>query len=173
MCVGVFLFVFILFGILWASRTWMSVSFLRLGKSSAIISSNNYSGPFSLSSPFGTPIMQMLFHLIMSQRSLKISPFLSFFFHFATHFHFHSAWVFLIALSSSLLIHASISSILLLNPLVYFSVPLQLLFGTCLCFLSLHWSSCGVHLFFFWDKWASLWPWLWTPYQVDCLLPLH
>ena len=41
---------------------------------------NNFSGPFSLSSPSGTPIMQMLLHLMLSQRSLRLSSFLSFFF---------------------------------------------------------------------------------------------
>ena len=43
---------------------------------SDIISSNIFSGPFSLSSPSGTPIMQMLVCLMLSHRSLRLSSFL-------------------------------------------------------------------------------------------------
>ena len=43
-----------------------------LGKFSAIISSNIFSGPFSLYSPSGTPIMWIFMHL-MSQMSLRLS----------------------------------------------------------------------------------------------------
>ena len=53
-CLVVNLFGFILFGTLYASCTWMSVSFPRLGKFSAIISSNRFSVPFSLFSRAGT-----------------------------------------------------------------------------------------------------------------------
>ena len=74
-CLSVDLFGFILFGTLCASWTWMSVSFPRLGKFSAIISSNKLSAPFSLSSLSGTPIVQMLTCLMLSQRSLKVSSF--------------------------------------------------------------------------------------------------
>ena len=69
----------ILFGALCASHTWLSVCFLRLGKFSAIISSNRSSAPMSLSSP-GTPIIQGLVLLKLSQRSLKLSSFYFIFF---------------------------------------------------------------------------------------------
>ena len=62
MCLGVFLLGFILPGPL-ASWTWQTTSFPMFGKFSAIISSNIFSGPFSLSSPSGTPIMRMFVHL--------------------------------------------------------------------------------------------------------------
>ena len=45
---------------------------------SDIISSNIFSGPFSLSSPSGTPIVQMFMPLMLSQRSLRLSSFLFF-----------------------------------------------------------------------------------------------
>ena len=38
--------------------TWLTISFSMLGKFSAIISSNIFSGPFPLSSPSGTPIWE-------------------------------------------------------------------------------------------------------------------
>ena len=49
-CLGVFLLGFILPGTLCASWTWVVISFPMLGKFSTIISSNIFSGPFSLSS---------------------------------------------------------------------------------------------------------------------------
>ena len=58
MCLGMILFGFILPGTLCTSWTWVTVSFPMLGKFSAITSSRIFSGPFSLSSPSGTPIMQ-------------------------------------------------------------------------------------------------------------------
>ena len=47
-CLCVFLLRFILPGTLSASWTWLTISFLRLGKFSALISLNTFSGPFSL-----------------------------------------------------------------------------------------------------------------------------
>ena len=58
MCLGVFLLGFILYRTRCASWTWVAISFPTLGKFSTIISSNIFSGPFSLSSLSGTPIMQ-------------------------------------------------------------------------------------------------------------------
>ena len=42
---------------------------------SATISSNIFSSPFSLSSPSGTPIRQMLVHLLLSQRFFRLTSF--------------------------------------------------------------------------------------------------
>ena len=79
MCLSVFLLGFILYGTLCASWTWVAISFPVLGKFSTIISSNVFSGPFSLSSPSGTPIMRMLLCLMLSQRPLDCPQFFSFF----------------------------------------------------------------------------------------------
>ena len=66
-------------GSLCASWTWVTVSFLMLGKFSAIISSNVFSGPFSVSSP-GNSMRQILVPLMLSHMSLRLSSFYSFFF---------------------------------------------------------------------------------------------
>ena len=66
LCLVMFLLGFILYGTRCASWTWVAISFPMLGKFLTIISSNIFSGPFSLSSPSGIPIMQMLLHLIFS-----------------------------------------------------------------------------------------------------------
>ena len=47
------------------------ISFAMLRKFSVKFSWNIFSGPFSFSSHFGTPIMWMLVHLMLSQRSLQ------------------------------------------------------------------------------------------------------
>ena len=61
-CLGVFPLGFILPETLCASWTWLTISFPMFRNFSAIISSNIFSCPFSLSSPSGTPIIQMLVH---------------------------------------------------------------------------------------------------------------
>jgi len=78
MYLGVFHLGFILFGTLWVSWTWVTISFPILGKFSSIISSI-FSWPFFLSSSSsGTPMIRMLGHLTLSQRSLRLSSFLLF-----------------------------------------------------------------------------------------------
>ena len=70
LCFDVFLLWFILPGTLCASWIWLIISFPMLGNFSAIISSNIFSGPFSLSSVSGTPKMQILECWLQSQWSL-------------------------------------------------------------------------------------------------------
>ena len=71
MCLCVFLLGFILPGTLCASWTWLTIYFPMLRKFSAVTSSNIFSGPFSLSSPSRTPILQMVC-LMLSQRSQAV-----------------------------------------------------------------------------------------------------
>jgi len=82
---------FILFGTLWVSWTWVIISFPILGKFSTIISSSIFSWSFFLSSSSGTPIIQMLGRLTLSQKSLRLSSFLlirfSFFLSFIYFYH--------------------------------------------------------------------------------------
>ena len=78
-CLGVFHLRFILFGTLWISWTWVIISFPILGKFSTIISSSIFSWSFFLSSS-GTPMIQMLGCLTLSQMSLRLSSFLLIFF---------------------------------------------------------------------------------------------
>ena len=64
---------------------WDSLCFLdlgdyflsHLGKFLTIISSNIFSDPFFFSSSSGTPLIRMLVCLLLSQRSLRLSSFLS------------------------------------------------------------------------------------------------
>ena len=49
------------------------ISLPRLGKFSVILFSDMFSAPFSLPSPSGAPVLQILACLMLSQRSLKLS----------------------------------------------------------------------------------------------------
>ena len=60
---------------------WL-ISFPILGKFSTIISSSIFSWPFFLSSVSGTPMIQILGHLTLSQRSLRLSSFILILFFF-------------------------------------------------------------------------------------------
>ena len=81
MCLGVFHLGFILYGILCASWTWLTIFFSILGKFSTIISSKIFSYPFFL---FWDPYNRMLVCLILSQRSLNYRQFFSFFLLYST-----------------------------------------------------------------------------------------
>ena len=76
MYLGVFYLGFILFGTLWVFWTWVIISFPISGKFSTIISSCIFSWSFFFSSSSGTPMIWMLEHLKLSQRSLRLSSFL-------------------------------------------------------------------------------------------------
>ena len=70
MCLGVrHLLEFIFPGTLCASWTWLTISFPMFRKFLAIISSNIFLSPFSLPSPSGTLVMQMLVCLIVLRLS--------------------------------------------------------------------------------------------------------
>ena len=111
MCLGVFRLGFILFGTLWVSWACVIISFPILVKFSTIISSSIFSWSFFLSSSSGTPMIQMLGHLTLSQRSLRLSSFLLIRLSFFLSVSFLST-----ILSSTSLILSSGSIILLLIP---------------------------------------------------------
>ena len=73
MCLGVFSLEYVMFGTLWVSWTWVTISLPILGKFSTIISSRIFLWSFFLSSSSGTPIIQMLERFILSWRSLRLS----------------------------------------------------------------------------------------------------
>ena len=103
-----------------------------LGKFSSIISSNIFSIPFFFSSSSGTPIIQMLLHLMLSQRSLRQSAIL-----FMLLFLSCSATVISNILFSRSLFHSSASVILLLVPSTVFLISFIVLFYiVCLLFSS-------------------------------------
>ena len=115
MCLGQFIFRFILYGALCTSWKWLAIPFSMLGKFSTIISSKIFSYPFFFSFSSGTPIIQTLVDLKLSQRSLRQSSVLFILFTL-----FHSSEITSTILSSSSLIPSSASDILLLILLEYF-----------------------------------------------------
>ena len=89
-----------------------------------------FSYPLFFSSSSGTPIIWMLVHLILSQKSLRLSPVFSILFTL-----FCSSEVIVSILSSSSLICSSVSDILLLIPSRVFLISVIVLFvSVCLFF---------------------------------------
>ena len=80
MCLEVGLFASMLFGTLCASWTCMSISFIKLGKISFIIFSSRFPISCSFCCSSGTPMMQMLDLLKLSQGLLILSSYFGFFF---------------------------------------------------------------------------------------------
>ena len=131
LCPSVFLLMFMLYGTLCTSWSWVDISFSMLGNFSTIISSNIFLDPFFFSSSCADPIIQMLVHLMLSQRSLKLSSIL-----FILLSLFCSLAVISIILSSSSLIHYSAFVILLLIPSSVFLISVIVLFITVCLFFS-------------------------------------
>ena len=134
MCFGVFLLGFILPGSLCASWTWLTISFPMFGKFSAIISSNIFSGRFSLSCLSGTPRMRMFVCLMLSQRSLMLSSFLFILFSI-----FWSAALISTFLFSRSIIHSSASVILLLIPSIVLFISGYLFFSYSRSLINIYW----------------------------------
>ena len=124
----------------WIYPVWYSLCLLNLidyflfhvGEFSIIISSKFFSYPFFFSSSSRTPIIQILMHLVLSQRSQSLSSVLFILFTL-----FCSSDVISIILSSSSLIHSSASDILLLIPSRVLLISVIVLFvSVCLFFNS-------------------------------------
>ena len=160
------LFGLILFGTLYASYTWISVSFFSLGMFSALHLQICFLPPFLPSAP-ETPITWTLVHL-MSQRSVLTSY--SFFF-------FYLASVISTTLSSAGWFIPESSNLLLIPYSVFFHFTYCILHLWLVFFMfshsllkTSHFSLCSSVLS--WGLWSSLWSWPWTLYQVDRLSPL-
>ena len=151
-----------LFGTLWVSWTWMFVPLPELGMFSAIIVSNNFSGHFLLL------LLTLLLCECYSTWCCPKGPIIFLHFLKIEKKKCCSAGMSAIVLSSSLLIHSSASLYLQLNPS---NVLFSLVITSVWYLFSICWSARCVQPFFSWVQWASLWPWLWTLYQRDCLSP--
>ena len=92
---------------------WVTVSFPMLRKFSTILFLNIFSGP----KPSGTPIMQTLVHLMLSQRSLKLSSF-----HYLFFFLYSILWQWFPWLSSSSLIRSFASFFSAIDSTFFISV---------------------------------------------------
>ena len=127
----------------WVYPAWGSVYFLDLVdyflshvreiSSLQLMSSSIFLGSF-LSSPSGTPIMRILVHLMLSQRSLMLS---SFFVCFYSFFYILFSGSISIILSPRSFIHSSASVILLLIPssVLFISICSLVLLGLWQTFL--------------------------------------
>ena len=122
MCLWVFHLGFILFGTLWVSWTWVAISFSILGKFLTIISSSIFSLPFFWPSSSGTPMIQMLGLLTLSQRSLRLSSFLLILFFFPLCFIYFHHFIFYLTYP------ISVSVILLMVPSRVFFISFIALF---------------------------------------------
>ena len=132
-----------------------------LGKFSAIISSNNFSSPFCLSFPFGTPIILMLVHLVLIQRCPQF---------FSIFFLYSDLWQWFQPMCLSL-IHSSVSFILLLIPSHVFFISVAILFIS--IFSRLLVSSRSVPQLILWHLGSSLLSLVWIIFQANCLSLLH
>ena len=120
------------------------------------------------SSPSWTPIMQIVVHLMLSQRSLKLSLFLFILFSFC------SATEVSITLSSSSLTHSSESfSLLLIPSSVFFHLVMLFFISIWLLFI---FSNSVKNFYLLALCFYGILPSfviIWTPSQVDCLSPYH
>ena len=163
MCLGQFIFRFILYGALCTSWKWLAIPFSMLGKFSTIISSKIFSYPFFFSFS-ATPRIWMLVYLILSQKSLRLSSFIFILFTL-----FYSSAVISTNISSRSLIRSFASDILLLIPSRVFLISIIVLFfSVCLFFNSflsllifLHFLHCVFkvlgHLYYHYSEFFFRW----------------
>lgn len=117
--------------------------------------------PFLSSST--TPVLQMLVHLVLSQGSLRLFSFLSFFF-IVLHSSDFQYSVFQLTYSFFCL-----SYLLLITSNVFFIQLLFFFFFYSISLLDISCISWSLPPFFFWDLWSSLISLLWILFQLDCL----
>ena len=125
MSLGVFLLGFILYRTL-CLLDLIDYFLFHVGEIFNYISSKIFSYPFFFSSSFGTPIIQMLVCLLLSQRSLKLSSVLFILFTL-----FCSSEIISTILSSSSLIHSSASDIQLIPCRVFLISVIVLFVSVC------------------------------------------
>ena len=129
MCLGVGLFAFISFRTLSSSWTCMSISFTKLGKFLSVYLQIEFQFLALFSSPSGTPMMQMLESLKLSQRLIMLSSVFWILFSFC-----YMDWLFFASLCSKSLISFSALFILLLFPYKFFFISISVSFIS-------HWIS--------------------------------
>ena len=151
-----------------ASWTLMIISFLMVENFSSIISLNIFSCTFSPFAPSGAPIMQLLVHLTLFYRCLKLSSLL-----FLVLFSFSAAVIYTILSFSSLIHSCHIYSIVPSNVFSFQLLYSSTLFGCSLYFLTLSLLSYSMRSFFSQVLESSLLSLLCTFSQVDKLSPLH
>ena len=171
MCLGMFLLRFILPGTC-ASWSWVTVSFTMLGMFSAIMTSNIFSGPFSLPFPCGDPYNANVgaFYIVPEVSNTVLTSFHSSSFILFQSSDFHHS-VFQLIYLFFFLTYSAIDSSGIIFHFNYCIVHLYLFFRyLCQTFLISSWS---VPPFFPWDLGLSLLSLFWIVFWVDCLSPLH
>ena len=122
---------------------WWFFAFLKLENFTAIISLNIFSFPFSPFAPSGAPITQLLVHLTLFYRCLKLSSLV-----FLVLFSFSVAVIYTILSFSSLIHFCHIYSIIPSNVFSFQLLYSSTLFGCSLYFLTISLLSYFMHSFF-------------------------
>ena len=159
MCLEVDLFPSILFGLLWASWTSMSASFIKLGRFSFSIFSNRFLMSCSFSSSSGIPKMRCWYAWHWPRGSLHYPHF------FWILFSSCSDWLFFVSLCSKSFIWFLASSTLLLFPCQLFFISVSVSFVSEWMFFMLLRSSPVSYTHLTLPTTGSLCRSRWSPYH--------